>query len=146
MANSTLLIVEDNILQQRILKELCAKFDYDVYAVNSGELALEALKVSKFCAIIMDIGLPNMNGIECAQAIRKMEDKGQDRVPIIAVTAQTDDGIRQKCLDSGMDDYISKPFNSEDLRSILLKWTYRASKPNLKLLKSNWQPPRQTGS
>ncbi len=147
MANQTLLIVEDNVLQQRMLKELCAQFDYDVYAVTSAELALEALQDNKFCAVIMDLGLPNMTGFDCAVEIRKMEDNSTEKIPIIALTARKDPSVRKECLDAGMNDYMSKPFDTEDLRAILLRWTYRASKPNLKLLKSDWQDDeRRLGS
>lgn len=143
MANLTLLVVEDNTLQQRILNELCATFDYEVFAVTTGEMALEAVKDGKYCAVIMDLGLPKMSGLECAREIRKMNID----IPIIALTARKDEAVRQECMDAGMNDYMSKPFDVEELRSILLRWTYRPSKPNLKLLKSDWQDDeRRMGS
>lgn len=71
-----------------------------------------------------------MNG---TKRIRAMKSKNS-RVPIIAVTAQAMPGDKGKCLAGGMDDYLSKPFTADDFRKILLRWTYNADRPSLKLL------------
>lgn len=128
----TLLIIEDNETQQYVLKELCEKFDYNVHIVSSGEEALNALACTQYTAILMDIALGGMDGFECTRLIREAESKTKKRTPIVAVTGHTED--RHRCLCSGMDDYISKPFEIEEFRMMLLRNAYQPSRVNLKLL------------
>ncbi len=130
---ATLLIIEDNETQQYVLKELCQKFDYDAHIVSSGEEALSALACTRYAAILMDIALGGMNGYECTRRIREMESAQKYRTPIIAVTGHVED--RHKCLEAGMDDYISKPFEIEHFRMMLLRNAYQPAKVNLKLLR-----------
>lgn len=133
----TLLIVEDNTTQQYILKRLCEEFDFAAHAVSSGEEALDALAVTRYAAIMMDLILPGIGGIECARVIRQLEVDRSDskHVPIIAITAVVGETVRQQCLAAGMDDFLRKPFDPEDLRKILLRHLYEAKRPNLKILK-----------
>ncbi len=130
---ATLLIIEDNETQQYVLEELCSKFDYDAHIVSSGEEALSALACTRYAAILMDIALGGMDGYECARRIRELESELQRRSPIIAITGHLED--RQRCLAAGMDDYISKPFEIEDFRLMLLRHAYHPAKVNLKLLR-----------
>lgn len=130
---ATLLIIEDNETQQYVLKELCLKFDYDAHIVSSGEEALSALACTRYAAILMDIALGGMDGLECTRRIREQESTLKRRTPIIAVTGHLEE--RQKCLAAGMDDYISKPFEIEDFRLMLLRNAYQPAKVNLKLLR-----------
>jgi CheY-like chemotaxis protein len=88
----------------------------------------------------MDWKMPDMDGIKCTSIIREQERGTGAHVPIIAVTARALEGDSEKCLQAGMDDYLSKPFSSEDFRRILLKWTYDPARPNLMIL-----PPRASG-
>src|SRR5271168_4887630 len=134
-----LLIVEDDRTQQKVIQTLAEKFGYSVVLVSTGEEALTALRTCDSCfdAILMDWKMPDMDGIECTSVIRKLEEGTGTHVPIIAVTARALDGDSEKCLHAGMDDYLSKPFSSEDFRRILLKWTYDPARPNLMIL-----PPR----
>lgn len=129
----TLLIIEDNETQQYVLQELCRKFDYDVHIVSSGEEALSALACTHYAAILMDIALGGMDGFECTRQIREMELKLKRRTRIVAVTGHTED--KHRCLASGMDDYISKPFEIDDFRLMLLRNAYQPTKVNLKLLR-----------
>jgi CheY-like chemotaxis protein len=133
MQRPTLLIVEDNKTQQEILKEMCSRFDYDVQVVASGEEALEALGCATFAAIIMDIGLPAMDGLDCTRELRRRE-QGLRHTPVVALTAISIVD-RERCLRAGMDDFLSKPFEPEDLRIILLRWAYQPKLPNLKILR-----------
>lgn len=130
---ATLLIIEDNETQQYVLKELCSKFDYDAHIVSSGEEALNALACTRYAAILMDIALGGMDGFECTGRIRQLESKMKRHTPIIAVTGAVEE--RQRCLAAGMDDYISKPFEIEDFRLMLLRNAYQPAKVNLKLLR-----------
>jgi CheY-like chemotaxis protein len=131
-----ILVVEDHAPDRLVLEQLLSRFDYDCLLVSSGEDALLELEKNPFTAVIMDIKLPQMDGLECARQIRKIEGRGNHGVPIIAVTARVGSDDRMACLKAGMNDYISKPFEPEELRRVLLRWAYRPDKPNLKLLRS----------
>jgi len=112
-----ILLVEDNILNQKVVAFHLKKKDYDVVCTDNGRDALSIVKNQTIDLILMDIMLPEMNGFEITQEIRKLEtEKGVNkRVPIIAVTANTLDNDREKCLDAGMDEYLPKPFSAHDL-------------------------------
>ena len=134
-----LLVVEDDRTQQKVIQTLAEKFGYSVVLVSTGEEALTALRTCDTCfdAILMDWKMPDMDGIKCTSIIREREKDNGTHVPIIAVTARALEGDSEKCLKAGMDDYLAKPFSSEDFRRILLKWTYDPARPNLMIL-----PPR----
>ena len=136
MDSGTILVVEDNPMQQEVVKHFLEAFDYKVILLKSGEEALEAMAMTNdYAAILMDLSLPGISGIECARQLREFEKSHNLKpTPIIAVTANHD--ARGECMDAGMDAYLSKPFSTEELRKVLLCWTYRPSSPNLKLLKS----------
>lgn len=135
MSISTILVVEDNILQQFALQALLAKFDYYAYMVSSGEEAIAALELETYSAILMDLHLPGMDGLECTRRIRQMELKSGKRTPVIALTASTNQCDIDAFPAAGMDGYISKPFDPEDLRKMLLRFVYDAAQPKLKTLR-----------
>ncbi len=112
-----ILLVEDNILNQKVVSFNLKKYDYTVTAVRNGTEALEAVRAENYDLILMDLMLPGMNGYEITQEIRKYEkEKGvENEVPIIAITANTLDNDREKCLEVGMNEYLSKPFTAEQL-------------------------------
>jgi CheY-like chemotaxis protein len=121
----SLLLVEDNQLQQRVMRIICEKLGFELHIVSSGEEAIKAVQLCDhyYDAILMDWRMPGMGGMEATAAIRKLEAENGRRTPIIAVTASAMVGDRERCLDAGMDDYLSKPFTPDQLRSILLHWT-----------------------
>lgn len=131
-----LLIVEDDICQQKVLRLLAERYGYDALFVGTGTEAINALNTCDTCfdAILMDWKMPQMNGIECTKQIRALEFSKGRHTPIIAVTAYASESDRRQCLDAGMDDYLSKPFDMEEFRRILLKWTFSPGRPNLKIL------------
>ena len=86
---------------------------------NDGLEALKALKNNVFDLILMDCQMPNMDGYECTVRIRENEIGEDKRVPIIAITANAYEEDKQRCLDVGMDDFISKPVNSQGLYSVI---------------------------
>ncbi len=140
MMIATLLVVEDNATQQHVIRTLCNWFNYEVHIVSTAEEALDALACSTmYAAVLLDLGLPGLDGFQCARTIRQEESQGATHVPIIALTARATDEDRKKCLESGMDDYLSKPFAPEEFRRMLLRWAYRPKEPNLKLLESTAQ-------
>ncbi len=135
---ATLLAIEDNVTHQYVIRRFCEVFEYDVHIVGSAEEGLAAFGMATYAAILLDISLPGMTGIECARAIRAEEHRrgGTRKVtPIIALTAGIGLVDKQACLEAGMDDYLTKPFDPEDLRKVLLRWVYQPSRPNLKILK-----------
>ncbi|MBS1824924.1 MAG: response regulator [Acidobacteria bacterium] len=123
------LIVEDNAVNQLVAQRLVEKAGYRTTVVESGRLALEALEQSRFDVILMDCQMPEMDGYQTTDAIRRSE--AGRRTPIIAMTAHAMAGDRERCLESGMDDYITKPVRESELHALLDRWT-------------NLQPPRAT--
>ncbi len=112
----SILIVEDNQLNQRLLAKVLEKVGYNYGIAPNGQKALELLKEKSFDLILMDIRMPEMDGIETAYNIRNKEEFLLDRdIPIIAVTAHDDAEEKKKCFDIGMNDYVTKPFNKEIL-------------------------------
>jgi len=132
---SIILVVEDKQADQFVLKALLSRFDYEGLFVSSAEEALQILESTPVAALLLDISLPGMSGYSCAREIRVRELKSNRRLPIIAVTASAEKEDRAACIQAGFDDYLAKPFDPEELRRILLRWTYSADKPNLKLLR-----------
>ncbi|MBY0546192.1 MAG: response regulator [Candidatus Obscuribacterales bacterium] len=142
MTIATILAVEDNPTHQYVIKRLCELFEYDVHIVSSAEEALSAVGIAKYAAVLMDLSLPGVDGLECARKIRAEEqNRGQQSaIPIIALTASSETEDKSSCIQAGMNDYLSKPFAPEDLRKILLRWVYHPSRPNLKLLQGSTKP------
>ena len=112
-----ILLVEDNILNQKVVTFNLKKYNYGVTSVKNGTEALEAIKTGDFNLVLMDLMLPGMNGYEITSEIRKYEKKQgvKEEIPIIAITANTLDNDREKCLKVGMNEYLPKPFTAEQL-------------------------------
>ncbi len=131
LAGSLVLLVEDNIVLQRLLQMQLSNLGVMVLAVSTGEDALEALKTSDFDLIFMDCQLPHMDGFAATRAIRNIEASLGLYTPIVALTAGAMDGDEKRCLDAGMNDYLSKPAAVRQLCDkmelwIPLKKRYRA--------------------
>ncbi|MCI5065427.1 ATP-binding protein [bacterium] len=118
------LLVEDNAVNQKLAKKVLEKLGHDAIAAENGEKALEALKDGEFDIVLMDCHMPVLDGYEATRRLRKIEeDTGSARMPVIALTANSMEGDRQKCLDAGMDDFLSKPFSKNDLQRLLLEYS-----------------------
>jgi two-component system sensor histidine kinase/response regulator len=119
--SARILLVEDNPVNQRLAKMVLTKAGYQVEVANNGREAVEKYtKASKaFDLIFMDIQMPEMDGMKATKAIR---DNGFDKIPIVAMTAHAMKGDRERCLQGGMDDYISKPVKRELVFEMLEKW------------------------
>ena len=122
----SILVVEDNPVNQTVAQRLLERAGHAVTVANNGEEALEALEGDHFDVVLMDVQMPVMGGIEATQAIRAREARhswvvqGEWRpIPIIAMTAHAMQGDRQRCLDAGMDDYVSKPIDAKALFSAI---------------------------
>lgn len=118
-----ILLVEDNLLNQRIVLFSLKKFNHAVTIANNGLEAVEKFREDKFDVILMDIMMPVMDGLEATVKIREVEQAIQPdkRTPIIALTANTMDNDRSKCLSYGMDEFLAKPFDIEKLRDVFNK-------------------------
>ncbi|MDX8337813.1 response regulator [Draconibacterium sp. IB214405] len=112
-----ILLVEDNLLNQKVVIFNLKKYNYNVTAVTNGPDAVETVKQKQFDLILMDIMLPEMDGYEITEAIRKYESENgiENPVPIIAITANTLDNDRERCFKVGMNEYLSKPFTAIQL-------------------------------
>ncbi len=111
-----ILIVEDNLVSQRVTQRLVRKLGYESKVVSNGQEAVDAFKNEKFDLILMDCQMPVMDGYAASREIRKIELQQGGHIPIVAVTAHTLEGNRERCFESGMDDYITKPVKLEDLK------------------------------
>ncbi len=115
-----ILIVEDNLTNQKVAKRFIEKLGYQVNVVFNGVEAIEVLKYSQYDLIFMDIQMPEMDGIEATKIIRNPESEVKNHnIPIVAMTAHALKGDRERMLDAGMDDYIAKPISSKELEIIL---------------------------
>ena len=118
-----LLLAEDNPINQKLAIVLLQKAGYSIDAVDTGMLALEKVQANPYSAVLMDVQMPDMDGLEATRQIRAWE-QGTDRhIPIIAMTAHAMPRDRERCLESGMDDYISKPLEPRVLLNVLDRWT-----------------------
>jgi CheY-like chemotaxis protein len=135
MASLTILVIEDNQHDQFVLKHLLEKFGFQSLVKSSAEEALAALSETKYAAVLLDLGLPGIDGFACIKEIRQRELVASSRTPVIALTANSDDSVRAKAMKAGMDDFIGKPFDPEQLRKVLLRHVYEPAHPNLKTLK-----------
>ncbi|MBL1276681.1 MAG: response regulator [Ectothiorhodospiraceae bacterium] len=122
-SNTHILVAEDNPVNQMIATELLEGFGCTVTLAENGLKALTMVQNNNFDLILMDCQMPEMDGFEATGNIRKIEKSTlTDRIPVIAFTANAMQGDKEKCLEAGMDDYISKPVNQNELASILTKW------------------------
>jgi two-component system sensor histidine kinase/response regulator len=111
----TVLLAEDNAVNQKLASRLLQKMGHQVTLAANGEEAVRAHSEGRFDVILMDVQMPEMNGFEATARIREREKITGDHVPIIALTAHAIQGDRERCLEAGMDDYLSKPLNSAAL-------------------------------
>jgi len=119
-----ILLVEDNPISQSVEMRLLEDSGYSVMAVTNGEDAIEAVKTDQFSLVLMDVEMPGMDGIKATKMIRKL-DSAISQIPIIAVTAHSSMKDREKCLSSGMNDYIAKPININFMKMTIDQWLKR---------------------
>lgn len=128
-ASARLLVVEDETETRAMLIRMLGKLGFDAVGVSDGQEALALLAGEGFDGVLMDIQLPGMSGVTAAKAIRNAKFPAIDRsMPIVAVTAYAMKGDRERFLAAGMDDYVAKPVDMEDLRSALARAGVRGAK------------------
>jgi PAS domain S-box-containing protein len=113
-----ILLAEDNPVNQMVMLKMLNKLGYHADVAANGTEVLRSLELQPYDLILMDVQMPEMDGFEAARAIRKLW-ASADQPKIIAITAYALRGDREKCLDAGMDDYISKPVKLEELKTVL---------------------------
>ena len=116
--NYSILLVEDNKLNQTVVKFTLKRYGYLIDVANNGLEAVDMYKEGNYDFILMDVMMPEMDGLEATKIIRKLED-GEERIPIIALTADIMVANEEKCLENGMDAHLSKPFDVDHLFKVL---------------------------
>ncbi|MFT6105964.1 MAG: PAS domain S-box-containing protein [Rickettsiales bacterium] len=123
LENTSILLAEDNSVNQKVMTSLLKRYGCLVTPAGNGEEAVDQVRKQKFDIILMDCQMPEMDGYEATKIIRELERKKQQSANvIIAVTAHSLKGDKEKCLEAGMDDYLSKPVNIKNLEDILERW------------------------
>jgi len=122
--NARILLVEDNPVNQMVAQKMLERIGLKATLANNGVEALQCLDEQSFDLVLMDCQMPEMDGFDATREIRKLELKTpqQQRLPIIAMTANVMSGDRERCLETGMDDYIGKPVQRDQLATVLRKW------------------------
>jgi CheY-like chemotaxis protein len=116
---SRLLLAEDNLVNQKLAVAILDRWGHNVTVVEDGRAALTAVARESYDAILMDVQMPIMDGLRATAEIRAAERLTGRHVPIIAMTARTMAGDRERCLEAGMDAYVSKPFDLADFYDVL---------------------------
>jgi CheY-like chemotaxis protein len=122
------LLVEDNPVNLEVAVGILESFGCKVETATNGVEALERYASGEYGLIFMDCQMPEMDGFEATAEIRKHETNTDRRTPIVALTASAIEGDREQCLASGMDDYVPKPFTTEQMRSALVTWLSPATR------------------
>jgi CheY-like chemotaxis protein len=118
------LLAEDNVVNQKVAMSILRRLGCEVQAVDNGRLAVEAVKEGQYDVVLMDIQMPELDGLAATVAIRRLP-SAQRSLPIIAVTANAMQSDREACMASGMDDFMPKPITFADVLAMLVKWDSR---------------------
>lgn len=116
------LLAEDNVVNQKVMKRFLERWDVDMTIVENGAKAVEQVRNHLFDIILMDLQMPEMDGYEATAMIRRLDDPGKRQVPIIALTAAALKEVKEKVYASGMNDFVTKPFNPNDLQQKLASY------------------------
>jgi PAS domain S-box-containing protein len=119
--SARILLADDNEVNRRIALRMLERAGFQAEAVPDGKCAVDAVRTGRFDLVLMDVHMPEMDGFEATRTIRRMAD-GVGRTPVIAMTARAMAGDREKCLDAGMNDHISKPVRREELVGAIERW------------------------
>jgi two-component system, sensor histidine kinase and response regulator len=114
-----ILVAEDNVINQHLINQILGNLGYAADCVENGVLAIAAAREKEYDLILMDVQMPEMDGLEATRYVRRQSGK---QPVIVALTANAMRGDREDCLNAGMDDYISKPVRLDELMRLLKKW------------------------
>ncbi|MFM7149177.1 MAG: response regulator, partial [Gemmataceae bacterium] len=127
-----ILLAEDNLVNQKVAQKTLAKMGHLVVTVNNGREALDALDRESFDLVLMDVQMPEMDGLEATRRLREKERATGEHLHVIAITAHAMKGDRDRCEEAGMDNYITKPLQPGDLYRVLAESPLEASPWNYK--------------
>jgi two-component system sensor histidine kinase/response regulator len=136
-----ILLAEDGRTNQAMAVGLLSKWGHKVAIAENGRSAVDRWQAGCFDVILMDVSMPIMDGLDATRKIRELEDNGQTRIPIVAMTAHAMKGDRQRCLDAGMDDYISKPIGRLELFRVLGRHCKQPQQVNQQSTAATEAPP-----
>jgi signal transduction histidine kinase/DNA-binding response OmpR family regulator len=122
LADKKILLVEDNEMNRVVAETILNQYGASIFEAVNGVDALDAIRLNKYDIVLMDIQMPVMDGLEATRVIRN---EIRSNIPIIALTANAVKGEMEKCIQAGMNDYLSKPFEEEDLIRLIAKWLGR---------------------
>lgn len=125
----TVLVAEDNRVNQIVIRNLLKKRGFEVVTANNGLDAVQALTVRDYDLVFMDCHMPELDGYQATAQIRQQEIRGPHRVPIVALTADAGAEARRRCMAAGMDDYMTKPVDPADLDRILRRFVPDVARP-----------------
>lgn len=117
-----LLVVDDDVINRKVMEKLAIKKGWEVLLAENGKAAIDIYQKQEFDVIIMDCQMPILDGFKATGTIRQLERNSSTHTPIIALTANALEGDRKKCLDAGMDDYLTKPIEINEFYNIVEKW------------------------
>lgn len=117
------LVAEDNLVNQKVTVLQLKELGYDSFVVGTGKAAVEEALLGNYIVVLMDCQMPKMDGFEAVSKIRQAEALSGKRIPIIGLTAQAMAGDRERCLEVGMDDYLSKPLTIDKLKEKMEFWS-----------------------
>jgi two-component system, sensor histidine kinase and response regulator len=124
------LLAEDSVVNQKLAMYLLEKWGHQVTLANNGLEAVALVQAETFDLVLMDVQMPEMDGLEATATIRQREAEIQRHVPIVAMTAHAMVGDRERCLSSGMDDYLSKPIRARELLAVIERVIAGEQKPS----------------
>jgi CheY-like chemotaxis protein/HPt (histidine-containing phosphotransfer) domain-containing protein/anti-sigma regulatory factor (Ser/Thr protein kinase) len=133
LKNKKILLVEDNEMNRLVATTVLSNYGVLISEVENGQEAVEAMRKSNYDIILMDMQMPVMDGLEATRHIRK---EGHINIPIIALTANAITGESDKCRDAGMNDFVSKPFEEEQLINVLMHWLAPSHQKNKRMTES----------
>jgi CheY-like chemotaxis protein len=119
--SKTIMVVEDDPINMMLINEVLTKMGFKVLKADNGKNALDILPKHRPQMIFMDVNMPEMDGFATTRLIRKMPDPWGN-LPVIALTADAMIGDRQRCMEAGMNDYVSKPFRIDEIEAVLKTW------------------------
>ena len=120
--NKKILLVEDNKINQLLAVKILENLSFSVEVAENGQLGIEAYQAQKYDLILMDCQMPVLDGYQATKQIRLLEKDNDNNIPIIGLTANAMKGDREACLDSGMNDYVTKPIDVKTFQDTLNKW------------------------
>jgi len=117
------LVAEDSSVIQNLTKKILQMQNYDISSVKNGQQVLDALTDNHYDIILMDINMPVMDGMECSRNIRALADPAKASIPIVAITGNAQNYSIEEFKDAGINDYLPKPLNFDNLVEIVKKYT-----------------------